>query len=353
MTEESNKIRLLLESVIRGGHLSGEQASSAFEAIMSGLADPMVVSAFVAALATKGETIDEIAGASQAMRARVVPVRCPQGAIDTCGTGGDGVNTFNVSTTAALIAAAAGAVVAKHGNRSHTRVSGSVEVLEQLGVNTEASVATVERCLAEIGIGFLHARMLHPAMKHAAPIRAALGIRTIFNLLGPLANPAMVRRQIVGVPQPALTDKIAAVFRILGVDRVWVVHGSGGLCDLSISGPTRVIEVAGDQVRTFDVEPGRYGLAKAELSALAVGSADQSAQVVRHILDGEKGPCRDHALLNAGAALVVAGAAGDLGEGIDLAGQAVDSGAARQRLQQLARLSNESSGSHCSGSGKT
>ncbi len=294
----------------------------------------------LAALATKGETVEEIAGAAQAMRDKVTPIHCETDCIDTCGTGGDGISTFNVSTTAAIIAAAAGATVAKHGNRTNTRASGSAEVLAALGVNIEADVAVVEQCLRETRIAFLFAVKLHPAMKHAAPVRKALGIRTIFNLLGPLTNPAGAARQVVGVPQAELTETLAEVFRQLGAIRAMVVHGMDGLCDLTISGPTKVSELSEGSVSTYLITPEDAGLPRGRLEDLTVDSPEASAEAVRAILDGREGPQRDHALLNAAAAILVAGLAGDLKSAAAKAAEAIDSGAARDVLQRWCQVSH-------------
>ena len=307
---------IFLEKLIARHDLTRGEARGAFERIMSGQVHDAAIGAFLAALAAKGETVDEIVGAAEAMRARVTPVRCDADCIDTCGTGGDGISTFNVSTTAAIIAAAAGATVAKHGNLSHTRVSGSAEVLKALGVNIEAGVEVVERCLREVRFGFLFARQLHPTMKYAAAARQALGIRTIINLLGPLTNPAGARRQVIGVPQPELTEKLAEALRRLGATHVMVVHGMDGLCDLTITGETRVTELRAEcgvrsaecgVSRTYHLGPEEVALARGRLEDLKVDSPARSADAVRRILGGERGPRRDHALLNAAAALVVAG----------------------------------------------
>jgi anthranilate phosphoribosyltransferase len=329
-----------LRQLIGGRDLSADEVTAAFDEIMSGTAEPMLVAGLLVALAAKGESIGEIVGAARSMRRHMTPVQCDPAAVDTCGTGGDGISTFNVSTTAAVIAAACGAVVAKHGNRTSTRASGSAEVLDALGVNVDADVPTVERCLREIGLGFLYARSLHPAMKHAAPVRAALGIRTIFNLLGPLANPAGVQRQVLGVPHPRWTETLATVLAELGAQHVWVVHGADGLCDLTITGETRVTELRDGTLRTFCVTPEECGLSRAPLDTLRVSSAAASADAVRDVLAGSHGPRRDHALLNAGAALVVAGAVEDLPSGVTRAAQAVDSGAAAETLAALVERSN-------------
>jgi anthranilate phosphoribosyltransferase len=274
------------------------------------------------------------------MREVCTPVRCNRDCIDTCGTGGDGISTFNVSTTAALIAAATGVVVAKHGNRTNTRVCGSAEVMAALGVNIEADVPTVERCLDRVGIGFLYARKLHPAMKYAAPVRLAMGIRTVFNVLGPLTNPAGARRQVMGVSRLDQTESLARVLGELGAVHAWVVHGLDGLCDMTITGETQVSEWKNGAVRTFRVRPENVGLAQAARSMLLVDSPAASAEAVRAILNGESGPRRDHAAINAAAALVVAGVASDLSDGVDRARAALDSGAAAATLDRLIEESN-------------
>ncbi len=333
-------MRGILEQLVAGCDLSRADSRRAFEFIMTGQVPESMIGAFLAALATKGETVDEIVGAAQAMREVCTPVRCNRDCIDTCGTGGDGISTFNVSTTAALIAAAAGAVVAKHGNRTNTRVCGSAEVMAALGVNIEADVPTVERCLDRVGIGFLYARKLHPAMKYAAPVRLAMGIRTVFNVLGPLTNPAGARRQVMGVPRPDQTESLARVLGELGAVHAWVVHGLDGLCDMTITGETQVSEWKNGAVRTFRVRPENVGLAQAARSMLLVDSPAASAEAVRAILNGESGPRRDHAALNAAAALVVAGVASDLSDGVDRARAALDSGAAAATLDRLIEESN-------------
>jgi len=331
-------VKKLTERLTRGKDLTREETASVFERIMTGAVDESALCAFLLALAEKGETVEEIVGAAEVMRRHVISVRAPDGAIDTCGTGGDGVNSFNVSTCASFIAAGAGAVVAKHGNRTNTRVSGSAEVLNELGVNLEADVPVLERSLEQIGIAFLYAPRLHPAMRHALPARKRLGIRTIFNLLGPLTNPAAVRRQIVGVPGPALTELLACVLGELGAERAWVVHGADGLCDLSITGPSRVTEWRDGKMRTHSVSPDDVGLSRSTLSELFVASPRESAATLRGILAGDPGPCRDHGVLNAAAALVVADLADDLRGAVDLAQNSIDSGAALEKLRRMIEL---------------
>ena len=335
-------MRAILEIITAGQNLTRLQAREAFERIMAGDVPAPVMAALLAALRTKGECVEELVGAAEAMRAAVVPIRATADCIDTCGTGGDGISTFNVSTAAALVAAAAGASVAKHGNRSTTRASGSSDVLEHLGIDIEAEPATVERCLAEVGIGYLNARLLHPAMKHAAPVRQVLQIRTIFNLLGPLTNPAGARRQVLGVPHPDLLDLIAQALQQLGATRVWVVHGHNGLCDLTITDESSVVELRHGELRRFIVTPESVGLTRASLDALRVDSPAASASVITDLLAGTAGPTRDHTLLNAGAALVVAGKAEDLADGVRQATVALDSGQARDTLARWRALAPHS-----------
>jgi len=336
-------MQALLGKLIKGRDLTAAEAREAFERIMSGQAGEIEIAALLTALACKGECVDELVGAAEAMREKVTPVRCDDpDAVDTCGTGGDGISTFNVSTASAIVAAAAGATVAKHGNRTNTRVSGSAEALDALGVNITADVPVVERCLREVRIGFLFAPSLHPAMKYAVPVRKALGIRTIFNLLGPLTNPAGVRCQVMGVPRPELTETMVSVLDRLGAVRAMVVHGGGGLCDLTISGPSRISELRDGKIETYTIEPETFGLARGSLDDLKVDSPAASAAVIREVLAGKRGPCRDIVLLNAGAALVVANRAEDLAEGVARAADAVDSQAAAETLAKLARLSQGS-----------
>ncbi len=326
-----------------GASLSREQSRAVFEQIMSGQVEPERMGEFLTLLAKKGETVEEIAGAADIMNEKVTRVRCEdERVIDTCGTGGDGISTFNVSTTAAIIAAAAGATVAKHGNYTHTRASGSAEAMRELGIDLEAPLEILEACLRECGIAFLFAPQLHPAMKYAGPVRKQLGIRTIFNLLGPLTNPAGARRQVLGVPKPELTETIAGVLASRGAEHCWVVHGQG-LCDLTITGSTKVVEVKNGELHAFDVHPSGVGVDEAPLDALLVESPQESAQVIREILSGsETGPRAHHALLNAAAALVVAGRARDLADGYAQASDAVTSGQARNKLHALAERSQKS-----------
>jgi len=326
----------LIVTLRAGRSLSRIESRQAFEQIMTGRVEVAYLAEFLKALADKGETAEEIAGAADVMNEKVQRVCCQAESIDTCGTGGDGISTFNVSTTAAIIAAAAGAIVAKHGNRTTTRVSGSAEAISTLGVNLDADVATLEHCLAECRIAFLYAPLLHPAMKYAAPARAQLRIRTIFNLLGPLTNPAGTKRQLLGTFRPALARTLAEVLAARDATFAWVVTAHNGLCDLSITGPTTIVEVSPAGLHTFEVAPEEVGLEPAPLEDLMVDSPVASAAAIRAILEGvDRGPRRRHALLNAGAALRVAGLAADLAEGVALAAETVDIGQAQITLQRL------------------
>ncbi len=330
-------MKAIFERLAAGHDLTQTQTRDCFERIMAGDVSDVVIGALLGAMLTKGESVDELVGAAEAMRANMTRITCKPDCIDTCSTGGDGVSTFNVSTTAAIIAASAGATVAKHGNRSTTRASGSTEVLQELGIDVEADRETVERCIAEAGIGYLNARNLHPAMRHAAAARAAIPTRTLFNLLGPLTNPAGARRQVIGVPKPDLVDKLAGALSRLGTDHAWVVHGSG-LADLTVTGPTHVVEVTPGSLRRFDVLPEGVGLRRASLESLQVTSPRESARVVRTVLAGEPGPPRDHALINAAAALVVAGIAPTLADGVTFAAGAIDEGNAGETLNRWRRI---------------
>ncbi len=335
-----SSVKEMIAQVVAGRHLSRVQARGLFGLVMSGRFDGPSLGAVLCALATKGEHVDEIIGAAEAIRAAAVRVRSDRHCLCTCGTGGDGISTFNVSTTAAILAAACGAVVAKHGNRTNSRVSGSAEVLAALGVNVEAGPAVVERCLAELNIAFLYAPSFHPAMRHAAAVRRAIRSRTIFNLLGPLCNPADVKHQVVGVSRREHVTLIAHALIELGAERAWVVHGDGKLCDLAITGPSEVCEVADGRLKHFTVEPKDAGLSVAPLESLLVCSAQESADAVRAILAGERGPRRDHALLNAAAALVVYGLTDDLKSAVALAADGIDTGAAQAKLESLVSYTN-------------
>jgi anthranilate phosphoribosyltransferase len=331
----------LIDKLQRRVDLSVGEASSAMEAIMDGQAQPSQIAGFLIGLAMKGERPDEIVGLARTMRARAARLsRSFDPVFDTCGTGGDGAGTFNVSTVAALVLAACGVRVAKHGNRSATSRCGSADLFEALGVNVAAPPAVVERCLEQAGIGFLFAPTFHPSMRHAAPTRRELGVRTAFNLLGPLTNPAGAKRQLVGVPRPELTELVARSLAQLGAERAWVVHGADGLDEISTTGYTKVSECRDGSVNTFYLHPGDVGLPKAAPEALKGGSPADNAAIAVSVLRGDMGPAREIVLLNAGASLLISDRARTIPEGITMAADAIDSGRAQEVLQRLAILSN-------------
>ena len=331
-------VQAVLARVVDGGGLSAAEARAAFEAIMDGRVAPARLAGFLVALRMRGETVTEIAEFARVMRERATRVRCGARVIlDTCGTGGDGAGTFNISTLAAFVVAACGVVVAKHGNRSVSSRCGSADLLQGLGIRVEVPVATVERCLEEVGIGFLYAPALHDAMRHAAPVRRELGVRTVFNLLGPLTNPAGARHQLLGVYDPARLATLAEVLRALGSERALVVHG-GGLDEITLHTTTEVAELRDDRVVLRVLAPEEAGLERARLDELKGGDVEQNVAIARGILEGARGPRRDVVLLNAAAALWVAGRAGDLREGVAVAAGAIDSGGALRVVERLRAL---------------
>ena len=330
----------LLEKLMRHEDLTSGEAGAAMTEIMEGRAVPAQVSGLLVGLAMKGERPVELVGLANAMKAHAVPIAGTyDGVFDTCGTGGDRAGTFNISSSAALVVAACGVGVAKHGNRSVSSLSGSADVFEALGVRVTASPAVVERCLAEARIGFFFAPTFHPSMRHAAQTRRELGVRTAFNLLGPLTNPAGATRQLVGVPRPELTELLARALQLLGSERAWVVHGADGIDEISTTGYTKVSECRGGVVNTFYLHPSDVGLPKAVPAALKGASAHDNARVIERILAGERGPARDVVLFNAGAALFIAGAAASVEDGILHASRAIDRGDAARTLAQLVSLS--------------
>jgi anthranilate phosphoribosyltransferase len=336
-----DQMKALIGRVAAGHVLNLEQARQAFEIMMSGDATPAQVGGFLMALRVRGETVDELTGGAQALRARMVRVAAPADAIDTCGTGGDASGTFNVSTAAALVVAACGVPVAKHGNRALSSKAGSADILAALGVNIDAEPARVERAIREAGIGFMMAPRHHGAMRHVAGARVELGTRTIFNLLGPLANPAGTRRQLLGVFARDWVEPLASVLAQLGAERAWVVHGADGLDELSTTGPSLVAELRDGHVSTFEVTPEEVGLPRARLEDLRGADAETNADALRAVLDGLRGPYRDIVLLNSAAALVVAGKARDLAGGLARAAEAIDGGAAKAVLARLVAISCE------------
>jgi anthranilate phosphoribosyltransferase len=331
-----------IQKLAKGQHLSLDESRQAMREIMEGRATPAQIAAYLTALAIKGPSPDEIAGAAIVMRQMATRIDVGDlPVIDTCGTGGTGKGTFNISTCAALVAAGAGAYVAKHGNRGATSPCGSSDVLEALGVNVQASPAVVARCIREAHMGFLFAPQLHGAMKFAAPVRKEIGIRTIFNLLGPLTNPAGARRQVMGVFSKDLVRLMAEVMLRLGTEHALVVHSADGLDEISLSAPTHVCEVRGGSVTCYDLSPEVLGLAEAPPDVLRAGSARESADAVRSVLSGEAGPRRDVVLANAAAALYVSGVACDIHDGLQRAAAGIDSGAAARVLASLVALSHE------------
>ena len=326
--------------VAEGGTLSAEQSAQAFDIMLRGATSPALMGAFLALLRIRGETVDEITGAARSMRAKALTVDAPAEVVDTCGTGGDAKGTHNISTGAALVAAGAGLTIAKHGNRSISSKSGSADVLGELGVNLEASTDTACRCIKEAGIGFLFAPHHHGAMKHVGPVRAELGLRTIFNLLGPLSNPAGARRQVMGVYDRKWVLPLARVLGNLEAKHVWVVHGSDGLDEITTTGPTYVAEYKNGNLSEFVVTPEDAGLFRAEPADLIGGDPAANAAAIRRMLEGEASPLRDIVILNAAATLIVGGKAATLREGVAQAAEAIDSGAAKARLDMLIELSN-------------
>jgi anthranilate phosphoribosyltransferase len=329
-----------LARLLDGRDLSQSAARDVMGDIMEGKATPAQIGGLLVALRLKGETAAEIAGCAEAMRAHVLAVK-PKRAdlVDTAGTGGDGAGTFNISTAAALVAAAAGAGVAKHGNRAVSSSSGSADVLEALGFELELPAERIERSIDELGFGFLFAPSHHPAMRHAAPVRRELAARTVFNVLGPLTNPAGARAQVVGVYAPELVTTIATVLSRLGARRAFVVHGAGGIDELSPAGPNLVCEVAGGKVRSREIDPRDFGVPRCRPSDLAGGSPEENAGTIREIFAGAKGAKREAVLLNAGGAVAAGGHARDLEEGYRVASEALDSGVAGERLDELITFS--------------
>jgi anthranilate phosphoribosyltransferase len=333
-------IREALGRLLDHRDLTQAEARDVMDSVMRGEATPAQIGGFLIALRLKGETPDEIAGFAEAMRAHVVAVR-PQrpDLVDTAGTGGDGANTFNISTAAALVAAAAGAGVAKHGNRAASSVSGSADVLEALGFELDLSPERIARSIDELGFGFMFAQAHHPAMRHAAPVRRELAARTVFNVLGPLTNPAGARAQVVGVYAPELVPTIAEALARLGARRAFVVHGAGGIDELSPAGPNLVCEVVDGTVKRREIDPADFGVPRCSPGDLAGGTPEDNAATIRAVLNGERGPRREAVLLNAAGAIAAGGHAADLAEGYAVATAAVDSGAAATRLTELVAFS--------------
>jgi anthranilate phosphoribosyltransferase len=331
----------LIEKLVRHEDLTIDEAASAMREVMEGRAAPAALAGLLIALAMKGERPEELVGLAQTMREHAVKLSAPAGDVfDTCGTGGDRAGTFNVSSAAAIVVASCGVSVAKHGNRSVSSRCGSADVFEQLGVNAAASPAVVERALRIANIAFFFAPTFHPSMRHAAPVRREMGVRTAFNLLGPLTNPAGATRQIVGVPRPELTQVLARALLLLGSVRAWVVHGAGGIDEISTTGHTKVSECRDGAVHTFFIHPSEFGITTAIPADLRGGDAGENASIIRRVLEGRAGAARDIVVFNAGAALHVAGRVASVREGIDAAAAAIDSGAARNTLDRMAQASH-------------
>jgi anthranilate phosphoribosyltransferase len=332
----------LIEKVIRREDLTSDEAAAAMTEVMEGRAGDAQIAALLVGLAMKGERPAEIVGLARTMRRRAVTLsRSYAPVFDTCGTGGDRSGTFNISSCAAIVLAACGVRVAKHGNRSVSSLSGSADVFEALGVAVTAAPSTVERCLAEANLGFFFAPTFHPSMRHAGPTRKAIGIRTAFNLLGPLTNPAGATRQVVGVPRPEFTELLARALMLLGSERAWVVHGADGIDEISTTGYTKVSECCDGSVKTFYLHPGDFGMHKAHPAALKGGSAADNARIISRVLAGDEGAAADVVVLNAGAALFVAGRADSIADGMAQARRAIAAGAAAASLERLVALSRE------------
>jgi anthranilate phosphoribosyltransferase len=331
----------LIEKLIRREDLTSDEAAAAMAEVMEGRAAEAQLAGLLVGLAMKGERPAEIVGLARTMRAHAVPVAVKHPHVfDCCGTGGDRSGTFNISSCVAIVIASCGVRVAKHGNRSVSRQCGSADVYEALGVKATASPAVVERCLAEAGIGFFFAPTFHPSMRHAGPTRKALGVRTAFNLLGPLTNPAGATRQLVGVPRPEFTELLARALQLLGSERAWVVHGADGIDEISTSGYTKISECTDGSVKTFYLHPSDVGLAKSSPAALKGGDAKENAAIIQRVLAGDHGAPRDIVLLNAGAGLLIAGVVASIEEGIGRASEAIDRGNARKTLDRLVAVSN-------------
>jgi len=332
-------IREAISMLVEGKSLSTDQAAQVMNEIMEGEVTPAQFGAFVTALRLKGETVEEIAGLVKTMRAKAIPVLTKEPVIDVVGTGGDGKNTFNISTAAAFVVAGAGLKVAKHGNRAASSQCGAADVLEALGVKFELNAEQVQKCVEEVGIGFMFAPAFHPAMKYAGPPRREIGIRTVFNVIGPLTNPAGAKTYLLGVAETSLVEKLALVLQSLDCEHALVVHGEDGLDEITLTGKSRVCELKDGKIHTYTIEPGDFGLVRASLDDLKGGTAEENAALLRDILSGKKGPQRDIVILNAAAALVAGNKAESVEEGIKMATEAIDEGQALDKLKRLVEFS--------------
>ena len=333
------EIREAIDIVVSGDNLSMDDAASVMRQIMSGEATQAQLGSFLTALRLKGESTEEIAGMATIMREFALPVNVDGMLVDSVGTGGDGLNTFNISTAAAFVAAGAGLKVAKHGNRAASSTCGSADLLEELGVKIELSPEGVERCINESGIGFMFAQAFHPSMRHAGPVRREIGIRTVFNILGPLTNPAGAQSMLVGVAFPELSEQMAAVLNLLGTHHSMIVHGDGGLDEMTLSGDTSVWEVAGGKVSNWTLSVADTGLPVTPIEAIRGGDREANAKTMRELLDGAGGPVRDYVLLNSAGVLLVGDLVSNIRDGVQLAAQAIDSGAAKDRMESMIEVS--------------
>lgn len=342
MSDADKNFKRLIAIVAEGQSLDETQAAEAFNIVMSGESTPSQIAGFLMALRVRGETVNEITGAARTMREKMLPVRAPADAMDVVGTGGDGIGTQNISTATALVVAGCGIPVAKHGNRAASSKSGAADVLSELGINLEADIATVERAIREAGIGFFLAPVYHSAMRYVGPARVEMGVRTIFNILGPLANPASVKRLLVGTFDRRWVEPMAQVLGNLGVERAWVVHGADGLDELTTTGSSYVAELADGKVTMKEVSPKDAGLPLATLDDLKGGTPAENAASIRDLLGGKKGAFRDIALFGAAAALYIAGKTPELGDGVSVAAAAIDDGKSAAALEKLSAITSGS-----------
>ncbi|MDJ0929664.1 anthranilate phosphoribosyltransferase [Breoghania sp.] len=335
-----SELKALIAKAANGTPLTREEATTAFDILMSGNARPSQIGGILMALRVRGETVDEITGAVTSMRSRMVPVTAPERAVDVVGTGGDSSGSYNISTCTAFVVTGCNVPVAKHGNRSISSKSGAADALMALGVNIDLTPEKISQCITKAGLGFMFAPAHHGAMKHVCPTRSELGTRTIFNLLGPLSNPAGVTRQMVGVFSEEWVEPLAHVLNNLGCEHAWIVHGSDGLDEITVCGQTSVAELKDGKVSTFTIAPGDVGLETASPEGLKGGEPAENAKALRGVLNGDKNAYRDAVLMNAAAALIVAGAAPDLARGVEMARESIDGGAALARLEKLVSISN-------------
>ncbi|MDX5366999.1 MAG: anthranilate phosphoribosyltransferase [Alphaproteobacteria bacterium] len=333
------EFKTIIAALAEGRKLDAADARSAFETVMSGEASPAQIAAFLMGLRVRGETVEEITAGANVMRERALRVHAPANAIDIVGTGGDALGTWNISTATSIVVAATGIPVAKHGNRKASSLSGTADALQELGVNLDVDPATIQRCIEKAGIGFMFAQAHHSAMKHVAPVRNDLGIKTVFNMLGPLSNPALVKRHLLGVFSSGWVEPFAEVLRNLGSESAWVVHGSDGMDEITTTGPTTVAELRNGAIRLFAVTPEDAGLKRASIEDLKGGSPAENAAAIRRLLEGEAGAYRDIVLLNSAAALIVSGRVSDLKDGVTIAAKAIDSGEAKATLAMLISVS--------------